>query len=90
MINIAFLPPTKTDVADMSLVDAALCRSFAATEIFVPKIMLHISTAFSSKAFSAFRIGVRGGQIIPSGRCEAPLEEERPPSAQPKTTAMGC
>lgn len=65
MINIVCLPHTKTDVADMSLIDAALCKSFTTTEIFVPKIMLHISTAFSSKAFTAFGVGVRGGQIMP-------------------------
>lgn len=52
--------------------------------------MLHISTAFSSKVFTAFGIGVRGGQIIPSEWWEAQLKEKCPPSVQAKTTAMGC
>lgn len=60
------LPHTKTDVAGRSPLDIVLAKALRQREDSVPKIMLHFSTALSSKVLIAFGMRVRGGRIIPS------------------------
>lgn len=61
MINIERLPHTETDVAGTSPTDRALQKLQNSGDL-LPKILLHVATAFSSRVFG---IWSGGGELPP-------------------------